>query len=136
MTGPQEEPVTFLAIGGPKHGQRLPVAEGSGSYVDLMSASTYYIKPMSYIRRDPNTTAPNGLFQVGVLVHESLMPAHDDGPLQKQAKGQAVNSMWIDVMMADWMSTHGEQKPLTDLPPHMRGPLQMRPVVPPAGDQN
>ncbi len=133
MTGGMDltPPVTLFAIGGPRHRQRIQVAADQSTYLDLVSASTYYRKPMSYVRRNITTTAPDGLFVVDVLVHESLIAQPADQPAHTAAKHQAASGMWTDVVLCAWMEEHGEQKPLTDLPAHMRAPAALRPTTPP-----
>jgi len=130
---PETETVALLCIGGPLHGQEKEVEAGRTTWFDLASATTYYLKPMRYVERAPSSMAPTSLWEIGVLVHESLMTSDEDNRIQVETKHQAVNAMWTDVMMRAFMRDRGRQVPLTEHPDHAKQNGHRKLILPPDG---
>jgi hypothetical protein len=79
-----------LLLGGPRHGQDVdvPVQPQSlldtapglqppllpPSYVDIASASTYVLRPFTYVTGHPLTGKPDKTYVLEIYVHETVTP--------------------------------------------------------------
>lgn len=115
MTGPTLEPVTLYCVGGPLHGEPVKVPADADSWLHLVSATTYYVKPMTYVRQNLDGR-PHSAWTINILVHETAHVLPDDAEAVRLAKTKAVNAMWSGVVMRHWMADNATQVPLADLP--------------------
>lgn len=80
----------LLFVGGPQHGQEFNVADDRNSWVDVLSATTYYrrriVRPI---------TNEKGLV-VFVMAHESLHPVH-------------LQALIADVLVTRWFKEAGTE---------------------------
>lgn len=69
------EPVTMLAVGGPRHGEEITVPGGARSWVDIKSAETYYRNAFVWIAHspvNPRSALLRKAYRAEALVHESI----------------------------------------------------------------
>jgi len=79
MTQDQQEAATveLLALGGRLHGQRIAVPAGAQSWVDLLSAETYFRRDgvFPYVQVDPRNPRSVSLrkgWLIDLMIHESI----------------------------------------------------------------
>jgi len=102
-----------LFLGGPRHGHdvvvppapqtlleiatsRLPTLPPS--YVDLQSASTYYLRPVTYVTGHPLTGQPDKTYMQQVYMHEAV------GPPEAPA-------LLADAVLRHWFTAEGTLQP-------------------------
>lgn len=94
-----------LFLGGPRHGQDVDVPPAPqtlldiatdqprkprASFVDIASASTYYLRDFTYVTGHPLTGKPDKTYLQQVYVHETIGPANTPPLL-----GDAVLRRWF-----------------------------------------
>jgi hypothetical protein len=112
MAGEQAQPteqakVVLLAVGGRRHGQEITVGADDKSWVDLLTAQTYYRNRFKYVRRDPANPMSVSLrtaWVCDVLVHESIY--------QDQALAQ---QWWMALSLERLFAAFGRQVPLSEV---------------------
>lgn len=112
-----------LFLGGPRHGQDVEVPperqslldtatdqprKPKPSLVDIGSATTYYLRPVSFVTPHPLTGQPDKTYTQDVYVHETLSP---------QDAMQALPS----AVLSRWFTTEGTLQPAQpQSPPEQR----------------
>lgn len=99
--------VRLMLIGGTRHREVIEVEPTTSTYVDLMTATTYYVRPFSYIKRDP--AQPKSLlratgYRAMALVHESIQ----DDP-------QAAFQHWQDAALDLLFAEFGKEVPAVEI---------------------
>lgn len=101
-------PVTLFCVGGQRHGERIEVAPTATTWVDIMTATTYYVRPVHSIDRDPAN--PRSLlrakgWRTAALVHESIA-----------ADAPTYHSHWTALALSRLMDEAGAiEVPVTEL---------------------
>lgn len=62
----------MLMIGGPRHGNDVPLDDDAQSFVDFASGTTYYRRRLVRMFAHPLTGKPAHAFAQEVLIHESV----------------------------------------------------------------
>lgn len=111
MTQEPEGPVvsyrSVMAVGGRRHGEMIEVQEGVPSWVDLMTAETYYAHRFHFVEQNPVNPRSAALrkgFTAEALVHESI--ARDV---------QAANGWWQALALSRLFREIGGEVPVTDI---------------------
>jgi hypothetical protein len=104
-------PVTdkLLAVGGKRHGDEIEISRDQRSWVDLMSAETYYVSEFKYVRRDPANPRSMSLrtgYKANALVHESIAT---DGQLSQQ--------WWMGLALERLFAEVGREVPINEIIP-------------------
>jgi hypothetical protein len=89
--------VTMLAVGGRRHGEEITLAEGQTTWVDLLSAESYYAEEFKYVRRDPANPRSMSLrtgWRATALVHEDI--AADQGLRQQWWMALALERLFLE----------------------------------------
>lgn len=89
-----------LLIGGPRHGNDVPMADSAQTFVDVASATTYHRKRLLRVFPHPLTGKPAHAFAQEVLIHESL---------RDQIHMQLGLS---DILTARWFREEGTELPI------------------------
>ena len=101
-------------VGGPRHGNDIPLDDQARTFVDIVSATTYHRRRFVRVFPHPVTGKPAHAFAQELLVHESV-PDH----VQAQM-GVA------DLLIARWFREEGTEVPLDQIPgaqtPPQEGP--------------
>lgn len=90
----------MLLVGGPRHGNDVPMADEAQTFVDVASATTYYRRRLMRMFAHPLTGKPAHVFAQEVLVHESV---HDQVQLQLGIG---------EILVARWFREEGTEVPL------------------------
>ena len=90
----------MLAIGGPRHGNDIPMDDNAETFVDFASSTTYHRKRLLRAFTHPLTGRPAHLFTQEVLVHEAV---RDQVQLQLGLG---------DILAARWFREEGTEVPL------------------------
>jgi hypothetical protein len=97
----------MLAVGGRRHGEEIELPEGQTTWVDLMSAETYYAREFKYVRRDPANPRSVSLrtgWKASALMHEDIAP---DGALAQQ--------WWMALALERLFLTVGREVPVAEI---------------------
>ena len=106
---PTPERVTMLCLGGKRHGQQIEVAADAVSWVDLLSAETYYVSEFKFVAHDP--VNPRSLelrtgYVCNALVHEDIAP-----------DPTMANQWWQALALVRLFTDYGRQVPWQQIIP-------------------
>jgi hypothetical protein len=109
VTTPDTPPAAeaLLIVGGPRHGEQVTVPAGAPTWLDIITATTYYRRPFDWAANDPTSLdepKPVAAYHAEALVHERIAD-----------NAAAYSSWWLGMAMNAWMDRYGEQVPLTRL---------------------
>lgn len=90
----------MLMVGGPRHGNDVPMADDALTFVDMVSATTYHRKRLVKVFPHPLTGRPQNAFTQEVLVHETV------------ASHQAVQLGVGDILATRWFREEGTEVPV------------------------
>lgn len=101
--------VKLLAVGGRRHGEEIEIAGGQTSWVDLLTAQTYYLNEFKYVRRDPANPMSVSLrtgYKALALVHEGIYTDQ-----------QAAQQWWMGLALERLFVAVGREVPLSEIIP-------------------
>jgi hypothetical protein len=102
VTGPAT--VELVLLGGHRHGHTQQVAADATSWVDLITATTYYRRPFAWGGNDPTSLTqpqPWVAYQAEALVHEAIA-----------GNRMAMDSWWLGLAMLNLMRQYGTEIPM------------------------
>lgn len=99
----------LLAVGGRRHGEEIELPDGQLTWVDLISAETYYVREFKYVRRNPLNPMSMSLrtgYKAHALMHESIA-----------ADGQAAQQWWMGLALERLFVAVGWEVPISEIIP-------------------
>jgi hypothetical protein len=103
----QPATIRVLAVGGRRHGEEITIAAGQTSWVDLLSAETYYLRDFKYVRRDPTNPRSMSLrtgWKAEALMHQDIA-----------ADSQLAQQWWMALALERLFLAVGREVPVSEI---------------------
>ena len=97
----------LLLVGGKRHGEMVTIVAGAKSFVDLLSAQTYYRNGFDFVRPSPENPRSQLLrrgYHAEAMVHESI-----------HADRQQANAWWQSLALQRLFEAHGVEVPVEEI---------------------
>jgi hypothetical protein len=97
----------LLAVGGSRHNEEVTIAGDQTSWVDLLTAETYYRRAFTFVAQNaanPHSALLRKAYRTEALVHESI--AQDR---------QLAHAWWQSLALLRLSQSHGQEIPLDSL---------------------